>query len=127
SLTAVLALRTLIPPTAAADLIILQVLGVAYILGSVAGPTGSLLSMLGRPVLVSMNTAILWGLTTALCLLLVPTWGAVGAAAGYLVAVGVIKVVEMLEVRFCILGWGIDARGVAVLLVGACLYGWAFW
>jgi len=76
---------------------VLAVLAVAQLMNILTGPAGIVLAMRDRPGLNLLNSVLAWGSNLLLALLLVPRFGALGAAWAYLVAVIVMDVLELLE------------------------------
>jgi len=78
---------------------VLVVLAIAQLMGVLTGPAGIVLAMRDRPGLNLLNNVLAWGSNLFLALLLVPRFGALGAAWAYLVGVIVMGVLQLLECR----------------------------
>jgi O-antigen/teichoic acid export membrane protein len=90
----------IVGPEFAAAVPVLQILAFAQLLNMLTGNTGLLISLSHRPGLKALNTVLIWGTNLVLILLLAPTYGAVGAAVAYLVAMVLTDVLEYIEARF---------------------------
>lgn len=78
----------------------LAILAVSQCVNVLAGSTGLILAVCGRPELSLLNTCLGWGTSAALAGILVANYGALGAAAAYFVAIIVIVLLEATECRY---------------------------
>ncbi|MGD8627999.1 MAG: flippase [bacterium] len=77
----------------------LRLLAVGQIVNAAVGPAGFMLSMTGRQKLNMVNSIGLAGLNIALNILLIPRYGIAGAALATTIALGLLNVARVLEVK----------------------------
>ena len=77
------------------------------------GSSGLVLGMTGRAGWRLINAASTAGLNVGLNWLLIPPWGITGAAVATAVSLGLINLVQVLEVRWLLGFWAYDSRGLA--------------
>lgn len=113
----------------------LAILAIGQVLNTAAGPLGQVINMSGRPYITMMNNALVAGIHIAACLVLIPRYGMVGAAASAAGALTLVNVIKLVQVRM-LLGMypfrldSLRAFGAAGIAVGvaapvAFLFDWS--
>jgi O-antigen/teichoic acid export membrane protein len=77
----------------------LAILAAGRLLHTAAGPLGPLLNMSGRPYITLLNNVFVTVLNVCLCLVLIPRYGMTGAAISTAVALVVLNLASLVEVR----------------------------
>jgi O-antigen/teichoic acid export membrane protein len=79
---------------------VLRILALSRLIFVATGPSGWILTMTGHPRLNFINTSLTLGIALVLDFLLVPTYGAVGAAVGRAVSIGLVNIMRLIEVKY---------------------------
>ncbi|HDD35634.1 MAG TPA: flippase [Candidatus Desulfofervidus auxilii] len=77
---------------------VLILLLVAYVISTAAGPTGTLLQMIGRQYLELLNASILIVSNIFLNALLIPLYGMIGAAMATIFAFFLLNIIQLIEI-----------------------------
>jgi O-antigen/teichoic acid export membrane protein len=77
----------------------LQILAAGQLVNTATGPLGQVINMSGRPYLTLMNNAVVSVLNIAMCLLLIPRYGLTGAACSTTVAITLVNLIKLVQVR----------------------------
>jgi O-antigen/teichoic acid export membrane protein len=77
----------------------LAILAVGQLLNTAAGPLGQVINMSGRPYVTMMNNALVAAIHVGACLVLIPRYGMVGAAAAAAGALTLVNVIKLVQVR----------------------------
>jgi O-antigen/teichoic acid export membrane protein len=77
----------------------LLILGLGELVSSSTGPLSVVIDMSGRSKVTLFNAIPHFLLQTALCLLLIPRYGVVGAALARVLSLGFLRVIQLVEVR----------------------------
>lgn len=81
-----------------APILFLVILG--ELLNTGVGSAGYILIMTGRPKIALFNSILMLILTTALCFLLIPKYGAIGAGIARASSIGIINILRLVEVYY---------------------------
>jgi len=98
----------------------LVILACGNLLNAATGSSGALLDMSGYTVVKLLNATISVGLALALNLLLIPTYGIVGAAIAAASAIGIVNLLRVVQVRLLIGVGPYNRDYVKPLLAGLC-------
>lgn len=123
-------LLSLFGETYAAGATALAILAIGQLLDTAGGPLGVVINMSGRPYINMMNNALVAGVNVALCFLLIPRYGMVGASLSFAISLGLVRVLTLVQVRvlFGIYPFRPDtlrvlaAAGIAVGLAAPLVY-----
>jgi O-antigen/teichoic acid export membrane protein len=77
----------------------LAILGMGQLLNTVAGPLGQVINMSGRQYLTATNNALVAAINLGAGLLLIPRYGMTGAAIATSVALTLVNLLKLVEVR----------------------------
>jgi O-antigen/teichoic acid export membrane protein len=114
-------------PDFAAGAGVLRVLAASQILGVLSGPCGWILTMTGHPRFNLLNMLLTLGISLGLDFLLVPRYGAMGAAIGGAASIVVVNALRVIQV-YRLLGlqpytWSYLKPSFSGLLAGAIVFG----
>ncbi|MDP2726054.1 MAG: flippase [Dehalococcoidia bacterium] len=104
----------------------LALLSVGQLINAATGPGGPMILMTGRPRLNLANDAAALAITAALCLLLIPRLGMLGAAVAAAAATTLVNLLRALEVRV-LLGMSPASNGIWKPLAAGLAAGAASW
>jgi O-antigen/teichoic acid export membrane protein len=77
----------------------LQILAAGQLVNAATGPLGQVINMSGRPYLTLLNNAAVSVLNIAMCLILIPRYGITGAACSTAVAITLVNLIKLVQVR----------------------------
>jgi stage V sporulation protein B len=77
----------------------LAILSAGGLINTAAGPLGQVINLSGRPYITLMNNAAVAAINIAVCLILIPRYGLVGAAIGEATALTLVNAIKLVEVR----------------------------
>ena len=89
----------------------LVILLVGHVVNSVTGPSGLMLTMTGRIRLRLANATVAAVVAVGLGWVLVPRWGAAGAATAGVVASSIVNAIQVVQVRHLFGMWAYGRRG----------------
>jgi len=78
----------------------LVILAAGQLFNAATGPLGQVINMSGHPYITLANNAVVAALNVVGCLILIPRYGIVGAAASTTAAVTIVNVVKLFEVQW---------------------------
>jgi O-antigen/teichoic acid export membrane protein len=109
---------------------VLAILAFSQFVSMFTGSTGLILAVRGRPGLALLNNGLGWGTSAVLAGVLAANFGALGAAAAYLMAIFVFVLLEATECRYVFgfypMGRSILKPMVLVALLGLAAFGLAY-
>ncbi|MBE0428967.1 MAG: flippase [Thermoleophilia bacterium] len=97
----------------------LVILAVAQLIHAGTGLAGMMVMMSGRPKMEFANVAVGLMANTAVCLIMIPRFGILGAAVANMVSAGVVNALRAIEVWLFMRVHAYDRRSLKPLLAGA--------
>jgi O-antigen/teichoic acid export membrane protein len=77
----------------------LAILSIGQLLNTTAGPLGQVINMSGRPYVTMINNALVAAANIGMCLVLIPRYGLTGAALSTAIALTVVNLIKLFQVR----------------------------
>jgi O-antigen/teichoic acid export membrane protein len=96
----------------------LQFLALGYFLPICMGPNNALLTSLGRPKIVMVNSIVVYGMNVCLNLVLIPSFGIIGAATATAVSLIAHRLIALIEIFIITKNHPFDCRQIKTLLAG---------
>jgi O-antigen/teichoic acid export membrane protein len=97
---------------------VIQILAISQLIFIATGPSGWMLTMTGHPRINLINTFLALIITIGLSFLLIPRYGAIGAAIAGTATIGIINLLRLGEVRFILGLQPYDKKFIKPILAG---------
>jgi O-antigen/teichoic acid export membrane protein len=96
----------------------LQILALGYFLPICMGPNNALLTSLGKSKMVMVNSIVVYGMNVCLNLVLIPSFGIIGAATATAVSLIAHRLIALIEIFIITKNHPFDGRQIKTLLAG---------